>query len=132
MLRENKSFQFIVGCFVLFLGWKLYTLGVLDWFFANPEEDGVQSVALIPMLLSAIVSAVQMVGLVAILLVGGLAPQAEKLVDYARSKMPKLDKVAQKVEDNIDADKLTDVLNKLDERIRLIEIKFPDSTEDKK
>jgi hypothetical protein len=64
-----------------------------------------------------------MVGLIAILLVSGLAPYAEKSVDFLRDRIPRLDKVASKVESEIDSEKLINVLNKLDERIRSIEIK---------
>ena len=67
-----------------------------------------------------------MCGLCAILVVGGLAPIAEKAVDYLRSKMPKLDRAAQVIEEKVDAEKLVATLNDLDERIRSIEIKVGD------
>lgn len=124
-LRQNKSWQFLVGCFVLFLAWKLYTAGVFDWFFQK-DTEGFESVSLIPLLLTAVVSAVQMVGLVAIMVVGGLAPAAEKAVDYLRAKIPKFNSVATKIEDRVDADKLTKALNDIDERIRSIEVKIGD------
>ena len=124
-LRQNKSWQFLVGCFVLFLAWKLYTVGAFDWFFQK-DTEGFESVSLIPLLLTAVVSAVQMVGLVAIMVVGGLAPAAEKAVDYLRAKIPKFNSVATKIEDRDDADKLTKALNDIDERIRSIEVKIGD------
>ena len=123
MLRENKSFQFLVGVFCIICGWKLYQAGVFDFFFRDESEGFESTAALLPMLLSAVVSATQMIGLVAILLVSGLAPLAEQAVDFLRSKMPRFDKVASKVEQEIDSDKLISVLNKLDERIRSIEVK---------
>lgn len=125
MLRNNKSFQFLVGCFVLFLAWKLYEVGVFDWFLKE-DTEGFESVSLFTLLLSAAVSAVQMVGLCAILIVGGLAPIAEKAVDYIRSKMPKLDRAAQVIEEKVDAEKLIATLNAMDERIRSIEVKMGD------
>ena len=79
MLRNNKSFQFLVGCFVLFLAWKLYSVGAFDWFLEK-DTEGFESVSLVSLLLTAAVSAVQMVGLIAIVVVGGLAPAAEKTV----------------------------------------------------
>jgi hypothetical protein len=122
MLRDNKSFQFLIGCLVLVAAYKMFTLGVFD-FLIRDDSEGFESTALIPMVISALVSAVQMVGLIAILLVSGLAPYAEKSVDFLRDRIPRLDKVASKVESEIDSEKLINVLNKLDERIRSIEIK---------
>ena len=124
-LRQNKSWQFLCGCFTLFLAWKLYSVGAFDWFLQK-DTEGFESVSLIPLLLTAVVSAVQMVGLVAIMIVGGLAPAAEKAVDYLRVKIPKFNHVATKIEDRIDTDKLTKALNDIDERIRSIEVKIGD------
>lgn len=129
MLRENKSFQFLVGLFCLVCGWKLYQAGIFDFFFRD-DSEGFESASLIPMLLASVVSAIQMIGLVAILLVSGMAPLAEQAVDFLRSKMPKFDKVASKVEQEIDSEKLISVLNKLDERIRSIEIKVEEKDVD--
>lgn len=123
MLRNNKSFQFLVGCFVLFLVWKLHTIGAFQWFLRE-DTEGFESVSLVTLFLTAAVSAVQMVGLVAIMVVGGLAPAAERAVDYLRAKMPKFNHVASKIEAQVDADKLTKALNDIDERIRSIEIKI--------
>lgn len=124
MLKQNKSFQFLIGCFVLFFIYKLYVFGVFAWFLEDPESEGYQSFELVPLLLTAVVSAVQMVGVIAIMIVSGLSPVIESLVDTLRSKIPKLDAVATKVEETVDFDvkKLTDVLNDIDERIRAIEI----------
>ena len=125
MLRNNASFQFLCGCFCIFLVFKCWSLGVFDWFFRE-DTEGFESVSLIPLLLTAVVSAIQMVGLCAIMLVSGLQPLAEKTVDYLRSKMPKLDRAAQVIEEKVDAEKLVATLNDLDERIRSIEIKVGD------
>ena len=85
--------------------------------------------SLIPLALTAVVSAIQMVGLIAIACCAGAAPLAEKLVDFLRSKMPRLDKAAQVIEEKVDAEKLVATLNSLDERIRSIEIKVGDGDE---
>lgn len=81
---------------------------------------------MIPLILTAVVSAIQMCGLIAIMLVSGLQPLAEKTVDYLRSKIPKLDRAAQVIEEKVDAEKLVATLDDLDERIRSIEIKVGD------
>ena len=127
-LKQNKSWQFLVGCFVLFCAYKIYSLGIIDAFMNaevsySPSEGFESTTALLPLLLTAVVSAVQMVGIIAIALVSGLQPLAEMAVDALRSKMPKFNTVATKVEQNIDVDKLVDALNQIDERIRSIEVK---------
>ena len=120
MLKENKSFQFLVGAFVLFLAWKCYTLGVFDWLFADDDAEGFQSVNLLALVATAAVSAVQLVGVCAILLVSGLQPLAEKAVDYLRGLFPRASKAADKVESVIDAAKLNEALINLDNRINAL------------
>lgn len=121
-LRENKTWQFLVGCFVIFLAYKCWSLGVFAWFFTE-DTEGFESVSLIPLVLTAVVSAIQMVGLIAIMICSGLQPLAEKAVDYLRARMPRLDRAAKTIEEKIDAEKLVEALNRLDERIASIEIK---------
>jgi hypothetical protein len=121
-LKENKTWQFLVGCFVIFLVYKCWSLGVFSWFFRE-ETEGFESVSLLPLVLTAVVSAIQMVGLIAIMLCSGLQPLAEKAVDYLRARMPRLDRAAKTIEGKIDAEKLVEALNSLDERIASIEIK---------
>lgn len=121
-LKENKTWQFLVGCFVIFLAYKCWSLGVFSWFFRE-DTEGFESVSLIPLVLTAVVSAIQMVGLIAIMLCSGLQPLAEKAVDYLRARMPRLDRAAKTIEGKIDAEKLVEALNSLDERIASIEIK---------
>ena len=89
MLKENKSFQFLVGCFVLFLAYKLYTVGFFTWVFEDPETEGYQNVQILPLVITAAVSAIQMVGVVAIMIVGGLTPLIENLVDNVKKNIPK-------------------------------------------
>ena len=121
-LRENKTWQFLVGCFCVFLAYKCWSLGIIQWFYRE-DTEGFENVSLIPLILTAVVSAIQMVGLIAIMLVSGLQPLAEKAVDYLRARMPRLDRAAKTIEEKIDAEKLVEALNRLDERIASIEIK---------
>ena len=72
MLKQNKSFQFLVGAFVLFLAWKCYTLGIFDFLWADENAEGFESVNLLALVATAAVSAVQLVGVCAILIVSGL------------------------------------------------------------
>tara|TARA_R110002096_G_scaffold134022_2_gene285093 strand:+ start:22528 stop:22914 length:387 start_codon:yes stop_codon:yes gene_type:complete len=124
-LKQNRTWQFLVGCFCIFLAYKCWSLGLFAWFFRE-DTEGFESVSLMPLFLTAVVSAIQMVGLCAIMLVSGLQPLAEKTVDYIRSKMPKVDRAAKVIEEKVDAEKLIATLNSLDERIRSIEVKVGD------
>lgn len=130
MLRHNKSFQFLVGCFVLFVLYKLYALGVFEWLFSDKDSEGFESFQLIPMVITAVVSSIQLVGLVAILAVSGLTPLFESWVDVVRSKLPIVDSAIEVVDDKVDVAKLTQTLNNLDSRIRSIEITVKDSDND--
>jgi hypothetical protein len=121
MLKENKSFQFLVGCFVLFLAYKLYSIGLFAWFLQDPETEGYENLQVIPILLTAAVSAVQMVGVVAILLVGGLAPLVENLVDGVKNKLPKIVDAKNSTTNELDVDKLNKVLTEIEERLTALE-----------
>ena len=120
MLKENKSFQFLVGALVLFLAWKCYTLGIFDFLWADDNTEGFESVNLLALVATAAVSAVQLVGVCAILIVSGLQPLTEKSVDYLRGMFPKVSTAADKVESVIDAAKLNEVLTNLDDRIKAL------------
>jgi len=64
---NNKTFQFLAGCVVIFLSFRLWQEGWIDGYLAVESNDGsVESLDLVAMFISAAVSAVQMVGLVAI------------------------------------------------------------------
>ncbi len=122
-LSNNRSWQFLVGCFTLFLIWKLHSLGAFSIFFKEQSEGFENGLSFLPLVLTAAVNAVQLVGIVSLMLIGGLQGPAEKFVDYVRERMPRINKVADVVEEKVDVDALIDTLNKLDERIRSIEIK---------
>jgi hypothetical protein len=38
MLRNNKSFQFLIGCLVLVAAYKMFTLGVFDFLIRDDSE----------------------------------------------------------------------------------------------
>lgn len=97
---------------------------MLDWFLVE-ESEGYQSTsALAIIVLQAAYSAISMVGLIAIGIVSGiLKPIAEYTVDAVRAKFPKVDAAATVAENAIDFNKLTQVLNDIDERLRKVEDK---------
>jgi len=121
-LKSNKSFQFICGCGTLALVYYLYSNGVFAFLLDDEPPEGMESVSLATLVLTSLVSAVQLVGILSIAIVSGvLKPLAEWTVDAVRARFPKVDAVAEQVESSIDMDKLTSVLNDLDERLRKVE-----------
>jgi hypothetical protein len=121
-LRSNKSFQFICGAGTLALLWYMHKNGVFAFLLDNDPPQGMQSVSLATLFLTSAVSAIQFIGILSIGLVTGLLkPLAEWTVDAVRARFPKVDAVADKIEDAIDAEKLTSVLKDLDERLRKVE-----------
>lgn len=121
-LKSNKSFQFICGAGTLALVYYMYTNGVFSFLLDDEPPEGMESVSLATLVLTSVVSAVQLVGILSIAIVSGvLKPLAEWTVDAVRARFPKVDAVADKIEGAIDVEKLTSVLNDLDERLRKVE-----------
>ena len=113
-MKDNKAFQFCVGLFVLFLGWKLWETGWLQDAFGPKDPEAVESVDLVAMFIAAAVSAVQMVGVVALGLVAGLQP-------LAVSFMESLTKWRKPAPAGVDQDKLTATLQGIVDRLELLE-----------
>lgn len=121
-LRGNKSFQFICGCGTLALLFFMWENNVFSFLLDDEPSEGMESVSLATLVLTSVVSAVQFVGIISILIVSNvLKPLAEWTVDAVRARFPKVDAVADRIEDAIDVEKLTSVLNDLDERLRKVE-----------
>ncbi len=121
-LKSNKSFQFICGCGTLALLFFMWENNVFSFLLDDEPPEGMESVSLATLVLTSIVSAVQLVGILSIAIVSGvLKPLAEWTVDAVRERFPKVDPVADRIEDAIDLEKLTSVLNDLDERLRKVE-----------
>lgn len=121
-LKSNKSFQFICGVGTLALLFYMHSNGVFAFLLDDEPPEGMESVSLATLVLTSIVSAVQLVGILSIAIVSGvLKPLAEWTVDSVRAKFPKVDAVAEQVEKRIDMEKLVNVLNDLDERLRKVE-----------
>jgi len=121
-LRGNKSFQFICGCGTLALLFFMWENNVFSFLLDDEPSEGMESVSLVTLVLTSVVSAVQLVGILSIAIVSGvLKPLAEWTVDAVRARFPKVDAVADRIEDAIDVEKLTSVLNDLDERLRKVE-----------
>jgi len=80
-MNEDKGFRFLVGCFVLFAGWKLYQSGWLSFVFGD-TVNGTQvgDANAIAVLIEAVVQAVDLVGYVAILLVSGAWPTIQSII----------------------------------------------------
>tara|TARA_R100000406_G_scaffold32567_1_gene21312 strand:+ start:2408 stop:3112 length:705 start_codon:yes stop_codon:yes gene_type:complete len=79
-LKDNKSFQFVVGLATIWFGWVLYRDGWLHA-FANPPQEGfgdAQWAALGATLLASAVSFVQLIGILTIGVLSGLLPHVEE------------------------------------------------------
>ena len=134
-LSDNKAFQTLIGAGVCYLAFRLYMSGWFGIFFSDGGEV-YSTPAIVPMLLAAVASALQLVGILAIAIASGvlsifspllnlLIGQANALKDkLARKKLPA--NIADKVDDadvpQIDSQKLNDVLNDFNKRISGLEI----------
>lgn len=77
-MKEDRGFRFLVGCFVIFTAYKLYTAG---WFQAvSGGDESVGNADAIAIVVQAIVSAVDLVGYVAIMLVAGAWPTVKSII----------------------------------------------------
>ena len=127
-LKSNRSFQFLVGAFVIVLAWKLYQAGFLDVLFAEPGEnsDGVESVSLLSLAVSGVVSSVQLIGLLAIMLVSGLEPLATSVVEYLGNMVAGFTRKKPPGEptSDVDAGKLAGVLETIVDRLDSLEEKL--------
>ena len=121
-LKQNKSFQFICGCLTIAFIWYLHKNQVFEIFLSDNEGEGLESAPLATLILTSLVSAIQLVGIISIGIVSGiLKPAAEWVVDAVRNRFPKVDRAASKIEEAVDVDKLVAILNKLDERLSNLE-----------
>ena len=127
-LKSNRSFQFLVGAFCIVLAWKLFQAGFFDVLFAEPGEnsDGGESVSLATLILSGVVSSVQLIGLLAIMLVSGLEPLATWVVEYLGNMVAGFTRKKTPGEPTSDVDpgKLANVLESIVDRLDLLEEKL--------
>lgn len=113
---KSKQSQFLVGCLVIFLAYKLFSLGVFDQWLGGTDDDQVESVNVVALAVSALVQAVTLVGYIAIGLCTGLGPLAESFTDKVtgifslKPSSPAVDTVA-----------LNQVLSDFSERLNEIE-----------
>ena len=121
-LKSNKSFQFICGCGTLALLFFMWENNVFSFLVTDEPPEGMESVSLATLVLTSLVSAIQLIGIISIGVVSGLLkPLAEWTVDSVRAKFPKVHAIAGNIEEAVDLEKLTSVLNDLDERLRKVE-----------
>ena len=113
-MRDNRGFQFCVGLFVLFLGWKLWESGWVTDLLAEKDVDAVESVDLVALFIGSAISAVQLVGIVAIGLVAGLQPLAVSFME-SLTKWRKTDAAG------VDQGKLTETLQSIVDRLDQLE-----------
>lgn len=124
-IKSNKSFQFIVGAFCIVLAWKLYQAGFVDVLFAEPGEsgDGVESISLLSLAITGVVSSVQLIGLLAIMLISGFEKPAIMLVEYLGNLVSGFTrkKTPGEPTSDVDVDKLASVLEGIEKRLASLE-----------
>lgn len=123
-IKTNSQAHFLVGCLVIFIGYKCWATGLFDAWLFPAEDDSVESANLVAMAVSALVQAVTLVGYVAIGLVTGLGPLAESFAEKTKAIFKGKDKAPA-----VDADALNSVLSALAERLDEIEQKLPTTNE---
>jgi hypothetical protein len=80
-MKDDRGFRFLVGCFVIFAAWKLYHNGWFDLFFgAEVSGTEVGNADLVGLAVQSLISAIDGIGLVAILLVSGAWPTIEGIL----------------------------------------------------
>ena len=90
-LKENRSFQFVVGLATIWFGWVLYRDGWLH-LFATEGTDGYGSAewaALAATLVGTAVSFVQLIGILTLGVLSGLLPHVEEGVRWLRRVLKK-------------------------------------------
>jgi hypothetical protein len=115
-MKNNAGAQFLVGCFVIAAAIKFYSMGVFDQWFYPDQSEGIEG-SIGALAVSGVIAAVQWVGYAAILLVSGLQPVAESIVDMIKAKLPGRAKETTE----IDGSKLNEALTSIIERLDRIE-----------
>lgn len=69
-IKKNKTAQLAAGLLTAAIAFKLYQMGVWERWLNPPEPEGYESSSLLAMGLAAVVSALQLVGLLAMTFVG--------------------------------------------------------------
>ncbi|MCP4898492.1 MAG: hypothetical protein GY906_16075, partial [bacterium] len=82
-VKENKAFQTIVGAGVIYIGFVLWRDGWVEWAFSSQPQEGFGNGQLLVALGAAILSFVQLVGIVTIGIVSGVLPHLDGLGDKA-------------------------------------------------
>ncbi len=81
-IEDNRAARLLAGSFTIFLLYRLWSAGWFDLLFAE-ETEGFSDPALTTMLISCVVSAVELVGLLAIGLVTNiLTPLVDPVMDW--------------------------------------------------
>jgi len=90
-IKQNKTFQFIVGAGTLWVAWALYRDGWLSWMFNGRDESGGFSNTQLWLAIgSALISFVQLIGICTIGVVSGVLPHATVFVEWAVEQIKKL------------------------------------------
>jgi hypothetical protein len=81
-IKQNKTFQTIVGAGVIYLAFVLWRDGWVEWAFSSEPQDGYGNSQLVLAVGAALLSFTQMVGIVTIGIVSGVLPHLSTLGEW--------------------------------------------------
>jgi len=103
-LRDNRAFQTVVGGAVLYLTFRLWQEGVFDRLLNKDESEGFEGPEVWIAVGQALLSFVQLVGIITIGIVSGILPHLESMLEFLGKQLRGLfDKGKEFVAKNKDA-----------------------------
>jgi hypothetical protein len=81
-IKDNKSFQVIVGAFVCYAALRLYRAGWFDYFMSSEPTTGYGNAELILSIGGIVVNFLQLVGIASIGIVSGVLPELNKITEW--------------------------------------------------
>ena len=86
-LKTNRSFRVIVGGFVLYVAFRLWKDGWLEWAFSDQPDEGYGNADLMLAIGSMLINFLELVGIAAIAIVSGVIPELSKIIDWASEQV---------------------------------------------
>lgn len=86
-LKTNRSFRVIVGGFVLYVAFRLWKDGWLEWAFSDQPDEGYGNADLMLAIGSMLINFLELVGIAAIAIVSGVIPELSKIIDWASDQV---------------------------------------------
>lgn len=88
-LKNNKSFRVLCGAFVVYMAFRLWKDGWLEWAFSNESDEGFGNAELVLAIGAMLINFLELVGIAAIGIVSGVLPELSKISDFLTGQMKK-------------------------------------------